>query len=50
MQVSVPEPTQSERPLSVGEREPPSLCPNSMMTMSPDTTALVRVVKRPSFV
>lgn len=32
-QVSVPDPKQAERRLSfVGEREPPSLCPNSMIT------------------
>ena len=29
--VSLPEPLQSERPLSL-DSEPPSLCPNSMIT------------------
>lgn len=49
-QVSEPAPKQSERPLSVGVREPPSLCPNSMITKSPETTELAIVVKRPSSV
>lgn len=50
VQVSLPEPRQSVRPLSVVEREPPSLWPNSMMTQSPDATVFMRVVKRPSSV
>lgn len=32
--VSLPAPGQGVRPLSVGLRLPPSLCPNSMMTIS----------------
>lgn len=48
--VSDPDPTQSLLPLSVGLRDPPSLCPNSIMTKSPDTTLAARDVKRPSSV
>lgn len=48
-QVSSPVPPQSVRPLSV-DKLPPSLWPNSMTTMSPDTTVLMIVSNRPSLV
>lgn len=46
--VSKPAPPQSVRPLSVGVRLPPSLCPNSMITKSPDLTTLAMAVDQPS--
>lgn len=46
----MPLPGHTERPLSVGVSEPPSLWPNSMMTMSLALTVLTMSVKRPSTV
>jgi hypothetical protein len=46
--VSEPAPPHTERPLSEEDSEPPSLWPNSMMTMSLGCTALMISSKRPS--